>query len=164
VQPLTLLVKAAPVVVVAHVTAASDGDATLIPEAFLKGAATTDPISLHNTDTNDDCMAPNFTLGQRVVAIIEVQASGDRWPPAGGVYELEDGKALSTTGRAYTTEADLIQQIRSQTDQYAVPAQTKAEGASIDWTKTVLPVGVALLVVFGIGLWLMKIWHRIDPT
>jgi len=38
------------------------------------------------------------------------------------------------------------------------------EGAAIDWIGTVLPVSAALLVVFAIGLLLMRTWHRIDPS
>jgi hypothetical protein len=45
-----------------------------------------------------------------------------------------------------------------------VPAQTNSQGASLDWIKVVLPTALVVLAVFGIGLYLMKIWHRIDPT
>jgi hypothetical protein len=54
--------------------------------------------------------------------------------------------------------------VRGITEQYAVPAASAGDGAGIDWWKTVLPVGVATLALFGVGLYLMRIWHRIDPS
>jgi hypothetical protein len=62
------------------------------------------------------------------------------------------------------SEVEVVSSIRAITGQYAVPAATEAEGAGIDWGNTVLPLGLVLLVIFGIGLVLMRVWHRIDPS
>ena len=163
--PLQLLVRDASVIVIADVTSASAGNATLQPEAFLKGAATADPIILRNPDTANDCLAPDFVAGERVLAIIAPgAAAAGRWPPAAGVYRLSDGQAINLGGLPQVTETELINEVRQQTNEYAVPAKTRAEGAAINLAKTVLPVGAALILIFGIGLYLMKIWHRIDPS
>jgi hypothetical protein len=61
-------------------------------------------------------------------------------------------------------EAELVARVRSLTNQYAVPASSRGEGAGIDWTRTILPVGAALVAIFVIALFLMRIWHRIDPS
>ncbi len=50
------------------------------------------------------------------------------------------------------------------TAQYGVTAVDKDEGAGINWSDTVLPLCVVLVVVFGIGLVMMRVWHRIDPS
>ncbi len=162
--PLQLLVREASVIVVADVSSASAGNATLQPEAFLKGAATADPITLRNPDPANDCMAPDFVAGERVLAIIAPAAAAGRWPTAAGLYRLSGGQAINRGGLPQVTEAELINEIRQQTNEYAVPARTRSEGAGINLAKTVLPVGAALILIFGIGLYLMKSWHRIDPS
>jgi hypothetical protein len=45
-----------------------------------------------------------------------------------------------------------------------VPAANQSEGASLDWVRVVLPTTIVVLIVFGIGLVLMRTWHRIDPS
>ena len=162
--PLQLLVRDASFIIIADVTSASAGNATLQPEAFLKGAATADPIILRNPDPANDCMAPDFVAGERVLAIIPPAPAAGRWPLAAGVYRLSDGQAVNRGGLPQVPEPELINEIRQQTNEYAVPARTNSEGAGINLVTTVLPVGGALLFIFGIGLYLMKIWHRIDPS
>ena len=61
-------------------------------------------------------------------------------------------------------EAELVSRIRALTNQYTVPAAAESESAGIDWGRTVVPVGFAVLALFGVGLVLMRIWHRIDPS
>jgi hypothetical protein len=75
---------------------------------------------------------------------------------------LKDGRAINSGG-SYL-ESELIAQVRSVTNRYAVPAASPSEGEGIDWGKTVVPLSIALGAVFIIGLFLMGIWHRIDPT
>ena len=55
-------------------------------------------------------------------------------------------------------------EIRTVTGQYAVPAADDEEGATLDWMKVVLPVGLATLGVFAVSLVLMRMWHKIDPS
>lgn len=62
------------------------------------------------------------------------------------------------------SESGLIELIRHETNQFAVPAQSAAEGEGIDWVWTVLPVGGATLAILAVSLYLMRIWHRIDPS
>jgi len=132
----------------------------------LKGPASGSPILLRRSqDEFSSCPIAGFADGSRVLAILR---SGDRdidWPFAWDVYLLKDG--VATNGGAIVEvipEAELIRSIRDITGQYAVPAKTSEEGASIDWVGTVVPMTAALLVVFAISLVLMRTWHRIDPS
>jgi hypothetical protein len=79
------------------------------------------------------------------------------------VLQLVRGEWL-WLGTPLSAEADLVEEIRGITGQYAVPPQSESEGQGIDWWKTVLPVGGAVLGIFVVGLFLMRIWHRIDPS
>ena len=85
-----------------------------------------------------------------------------QWPGAAQVFWLIDGRASGLGGNV--SESDLVQKVRAITGQYAVPAASQSEGAGIDWRNTVLPLSVALAFVFAIGLVLMRVWHRIDPS
>ena len=78
-------------------------------------------------------------------------------------YLLRDPQT-ETGGKVPASELDVVQKIRALTGQYAVPAASEDDGAGIDWSHTIVPMGVVLLIVFGIGLVLMRVWHRIDPT
>jgi hypothetical protein len=61
-------------------------------------------------------------------------------------------------------EEELSERIRALTGQSSVPADPGDDGSTIDWTRTVLPLSVALGLVFVIGLAMMRVWHRIDPS
>ena len=96
---------------------------------------------------------------------LEVRSGLVQWPAAGRTFQLEEGRALRYDGEQLNlTEGEFVQDIRDLTGQYAVPAATDSEGEGIEWGGTVAPVAGVLLVVFAIGLVLMRIWHRIDPS
>jgi len=147
------------VVVIGTVAAAGEGTATLQPEVFLKGPASAEPI--HFSGTTDECPVAPLTSGARALIYIP-DASHPRVPTMYEAWILTDGRA-SMDG-AEQSEADLVAAIRSVTGQYAVPVASRSEGAGIDWGHTVVPLGAALAIVFGIGLVLMRVWHRIDPS
>jgi hypothetical protein len=90
-------------------------------------------------------------------------ASSREWPLTNQVYVLDQGRA-HMEGDKDRTEAEVVNAIRGVTGQYAVPAANDDEGAGIDWKSTVLPLGIALALIFAIGLVLMRLWHRIDPS
>ena len=163
--PLATRVQEADLVVIGTVTGASATDATIVPVAFLKGPAQAGEIVVRRPPQEPECPLAEIQAGTRVLAMISSSSGILAWPDGGGLYLLRDGKATNgPPAPETTTETALLQQIRSLTNQYAVPAASKNEGASLDWLKTVVPVSLALLVVFGIGLYLMRIWHRIDPS
>lgn len=88
-----------------------------------------------------------------------------QWPTAGRVFWLQDGRATGGGETSETlAEVDLTQKVRAVTGQFAVPAVSGDEGAGIDWGHTVIPLGIALAIIFVIGLVLMRVWHRIDPS
>ena len=131
----------------------------LLPEAFLKGPASNEPLRF--TGVESDCSVAPLTAGDRVLVYVS-DASAPRYPLLNGAYILKDGHA--TMGDTVRTEVQVVSAIRAVTGQYAVPAASSDEGAGIDWGHTVLPLGAALAVIFAIGLILMRIWHRIDPS
>lgn len=141
----------------------SNGLIRLQPEAFLKGAATSAEIQLvEPADAAGSCTSAPLDDGTRVLAFLRGGAQQAEWPSSGQVFLLKEGRAINSGG-SYL-ESELISQVRSVTNRYAVPATSPSEGQGIDWGKTVLPLSVALGVVFIIGLLLMRVWHRIDPT
>lgn len=135
------------------------------PSVFLLGAASNEPIRPRYPNPLPDCALPRLSEGQRVVAFLGATGGVLDWPSAGRVFWLTDGVATNGGGSPQTlAETDLIARIRALTGQYAVPAASEDDGAGIDWSHTIVPMGVVLLIVFGIGLVLMRVWHRIDPT
>ncbi|WP_322794899.1 hypothetical protein [Tepidiforma sp.] len=147
-------------------TAAADGDSLVIePEGFLRGTASREPVRLGETPPDPACGPAPLKPGERYLLFLDVDAAGAHWPAAGAAFALRDGRATRLDeGLPAAPEAEVVSQVRSLTGQYAVPAQQGQSGAGIDLRGTILPVGVVLLVVFGIGLVLMRIWHRIDPS
>ena len=131
----------------------------------MKGPASGSPILLRSPNSVSSCPRAELADGSRILAILR---AGDRdldWPWAWDVYLLKDGLATNAGANPVSLpEADLIRSIRDVTGQFAVPAKTADEGASIDWVGTVVPMTAALLVVFAISLVLMRAWHRIDPS
>lgn len=155
----------APLVVLARVEAVGDTSATLLPEAYFRGAATGQPIALIRPAHVAPCAYADLETGDRIIAIVP-ESQDLRWPGPEVVYHLRDGVAFhdSPPDRDSLAETALIDKVRAATGQYAVPAASDSEGASLDWKGAVLPVGGALLVVFAISLALMRLWHRIDPS
>lgn len=145
------------------VSAAGTGTVDIDAEAYLKGPASSAPVRLEPPAL--DCPAADLEGGQRVLVFLEVRSGLVQWPAAGRTFQLEEGRALRYDGEQLNlTEGEFVQDIRDLTGQYAVPADTDSEGEGIEWGGTVAPVAGVLLVVFAIGLVLMRIWHRIDPS
>lgn len=153
-------IEASEVIIIATVSAASAEQLVLQPEAFLKGPASGEPLVLPLRD--ELCPVAEVAAGERVLVYL-LDVSEPEWPLLNQVYVLRDGHAYRE-GEPERTEVEVVSQIRSATGQYIVPAATQGEGAGIDWNNTIIPLGVALLIIFGIGLVLMRVWHRIDPS
>lgn len=163
---LAIGLEEAEVIVIATVQGyEAEKSVSLLPEAYLKGPALGGEVTLPFPDPRPKCPLAQFEPGMRVLAVFDEGSQGLTWPGSGEVWVLKDGRATNQ-GPApdERTEASLVQTIRSITGQYAVPAESEDEGATIDWTGTVLPIGGLLVVVFAIGLVLMRTWHRIDPS
>ncbi|MEP7215356.1 MAG: hypothetical protein ABI782_03835 [Anaerolineaceae bacterium] len=134
------------------------------PQAYLKGAASNDAIRLvpRSDQNSSSCELARLVEGTRLMAFLQSSNGQMVWPGAAQVFSLSEGRASGSGGNL--TESELVEKVRSITHQYAVPAASESEGAGIDWRQTVLPLSVALVIVFGLGLVLMRVWHRIDPT
>ena len=162
--PLAIRVQESDLIVLGTVTSVAAEEARITPAAYLKGPAQAGDLVLKAPPASE-CPLATLAAGTRVLALVSSVNGTLQWPDAHYLYVLSSGNAATGGPSPDTvTEADLLQQVRSLTNQYAVPATTGDDGASLDWVKTVVPVTLALLVVFGIGLYLMRIWHRIDPS
>ncbi|HKS91865.1 MAG TPA: hypothetical protein VJQ83_08045 [Tepidiformaceae bacterium] len=171
VMPTRQELGVADIVVIGTVTSVDGANASLKPEAFLKGPTSAADLQIGGP-VLIGCYRIALHAGDRVLLTLSSDKGVLAWPLADGVgsYLLESGRAVSlntfnnqTVDNA-PTEAAVVDHIRSITGQYAIPATSDSQGASLDWVKVVLPVALVTLAVFGIGLYLMKIWHRIDPT
>lgn len=168
---LTALVAQSSIIAVGTVQEVTGGagdatqSATLHPEVLLKGPSNALDIQIQRSTPNMPCQFAGLQQGDRVLVFLH-GAEPFAWPGVSEAYLLSNGQATSMNPADTRTmsETALVAQVRGLTNQVAVPATSNSEGASIDWIGTVVPVTVALLVVFGIGLYLMSIWHRIDPT
>ena len=162
--PQDQAVEQARVIVLARVEGRTDQTVTLLPEAYLKGPLNAGSLTLTKFPAHEQCDFPEFPEGGRVLAILDAAPEGLAWPYRFQLFVLEDGRAFGPGGEDRGTEAELIREVRALTGQYAVPAASEDEGAGIDWAKTVLPVGGALVVIFIVSLALMRLWHKIDPS
>jgi hypothetical protein len=164
------VLRTASVVVVGTVDDVTPGERAVIsPEFYLKGATAPDRLVLPHPDSmvnpDFDCEPANLVAGDRVLLVLGRDAGRVSWPGAQQLYILSNGQAeQAIEGGETLPEAELVESIRSETGQYSIPARTEDEGARLDWFGTVLPVGAAVVIVFGIGLVLMREWHRIDPS
>ncbi|MGH2607697.1 MAG: hypothetical protein ACRDHF_01295 [Tepidiformaceae bacterium] len=158
-MPLELATAQASIVVVGRVEAGEAPDTVnLAPEAFLKGPASSQPLTLRPGWSG--CIAA-LAPGSRLVVFLR---EDETWPGAGDIYALEEGRAITLVGTDVGAEDEFLGRVRDITEQFAVPAANESEGEGIEWATTVLPIAVALGIVFVIGLFLMRIWHRIDPS
>jgi hypothetical protein len=157
---LEAMVAGAETIVVVEVETATRARAELQPEVFLKGPVTAGHLVLTDPDRASSCEVAAFEPGRRFVLFL----NGSRWPYSGQVLHLEGGTAVSPTGGYTAPETETLAAIRGLTEQYAVPPRSQSESQGIDWWKTVVPVGAAVLGIFAAGLFLMRIWHRIDPS
>ena len=147
-------------IVIGTVGAVSADSFELQPEAFLKGPSSGETMRF--SGPNELCPAAEFEPDDRVLIYV-LKADGLTWPLINQVYELRNGRA-NREGEMERLELEVVSDIRAITGQYAVPAVSDDEGAGIDWGNTLLPLGAVLVIIFGIGLVLMRIWHRIDPS
>ena len=167
-DPLSNLVTAVPeagVIVLARVQAVEPATSvTLAPEAFLKGSAGAGALLLAAGPGAVSCAPASFAVGERVLVLLP-RDDITVWPDVAHAYELANGSVLAKSSiDTVRREADVVASIRGITGQYAVPAASRSEGAGINWTGTILPVGAALAAILVISLFLMRIWHRIDPS
>ena len=166
---VTQAVQASSLVAVARVQEVEPGVRVLLkPEALLKGsfAGLTVEIAYPSREPTNGCKLATFVSGSRVFVFLAGREGHVYWPSDYQAFVLADGRAVqqADTGWKLVTEAGLISLVRGITGQYVVPVAGGEHGAGIDWRNTVLPLSAALLIVFGIGLVLMRVWHRIDPT
>jgi hypothetical protein len=172
-EQFRLAVESASIIVIGHadaITADANPDTpdtvVIKPEAFLKGPATGAELRFERQGHVAPCQYAEFSDGDRLLVIVRERSEPFAWPAPNAAFRLQDGRAVSLNPAddRPRTEVDLVTGIRGITEQYAVPAASQDEGASIDWVGTVLPVGAGLAVIFGISLVLMQLWHRIDPS
>ena len=137
----------------------------LQPEAFLKGSPTRAVLTF-DFGLPVACGLGVMRVGDRYLVITTIRNGQLSWPAPKGVYLLSGGVASAavSTGTITIAESELIDRIRAQTNQFSQPAAASGDGAGIDWVATVLPVGGALAGLLIVGLVLMRVWHRIDPS
>ncbi len=163
-EELQPAVLAANLIVVAEVREASPFP-ELAPETFLKGTVTGQVIRFNSPALPPPCQPAAIPRGARVLAFLSTEGGGASWPASSALYVIRDGTAVRSDGEAPPVSAvELLERIRALTGQQAAPPSSGESAAGIDWTGTILPVGALLLAVFGIGLVLMRTWHRIDPS
>lgn len=164
---LTQAVEASGLILVAKVHRQSpSAPAELEPEVILKGSVPGTNVTLPAPEGGAPCAFARLDEGTRALLFLSVIDGRPEWPGASQVFDLRDGLAVQQEdlGFGESPEFARINSIRTITGQYVVPAGEPGEGAGIDWGSTVLPIGAVLAVVFGIGLVLMRTWHRIDPS
>ena len=151
--------------VVVGTVAERAGGVAILPEFWLKGAASAGAIPLAAGDGRGCPLAPPPPAGTRALAALRREGTGYAPPLASALFVIADGVAVNgASPPERLPEAELVARIRAVTGQYAVPAAAPAEGASLDWVRVVAPVAGAILAIFAISLVLMRVWHRIDPT
>lgn len=159
-------VKEFPLIVVGTVESVDSHAAHIRPETILKGSAAGASLALPNPGIVGFCGNAVLEPGERLLLFLRVNGGVAEWPTVDQTYYLQNGMAESANPTAETLfrEQELVDLVRAQTDQVVVPAASEDEGQGIEWRSTVLPILVALGVIFVIGLFLMRIWHRIDPS
>jgi hypothetical protein len=155
----------ASVVVIGNVAAGPSADETLVvPERYFKGTAEARSFVLRGS-SGSGCPWIGVEHGTRLLLVLESEGNQLAWPDSSRVFLLEDGRATNAADSTWSLpEEELESRIQDLTGQDSIPVESGQEGETIDWVGTVLPVAVALIIVFGIGLAMMRVWHRIDPT
>jgi hypothetical protein len=158
-------VDAAALIVIAGVApGTADENVVLRPEAYFKGAAEGQPFVVERGDAGD-CPPAALLPGTRVLLFLDSVGNRLAWPDTSRAFVLHDGVASNAATPAWVVqELELTERIQDLTGQASVPVESADEGRQVDWWGTVVPVGSALVVVFAIGLLLMRTWHRIDPS
>ncbi len=143
----------------------------LRPIAYFKGNPSAALISF-NLTLPGPCLNPGIYAGPGTRLVVMAKSSGGSvpFPEPERAYLIDSASGVTLAlalnrGDTLILPADtLFTRIRSITNQLSVPAESKEEGAGIDWLTTVLPVLGALAFIGGAGFILMRIWHRIDPS
>lgn len=165
---LAQAVQASSLIVIARVTDATPARSALLqPEAFLKGSASNAGIPLEYPLDSSPCPLATLRPSSRVLVFLASQGGQPGWPGTSQVVDLDNATAVQQEDGGFgpSTEAAWVSRVRSVTGQYAVPSRGgDGGGASIDWNKTILPVGAAIAGLLVVGLALMRVWHRIDPS
>ncbi|MCY3881198.1 MAG: hypothetical protein OXG61_03665 [Chloroflexi bacterium] len=150
------------VIVVGEVVALG-GAPAVQPEAYLKGSALAQAVRF-STAPSECPRAEEPSEGARVVVALRRDGSAFQWPVPAALFVVEGGIATNGGDAPVSLpEDELVSRIREVSGQYAVLAVDESEGASIDWLRVVLPVTLAAILILGIALVLLRIWHRIDP-
>jgi len=136
-------------VIVAGAVEERGAGVVIVPEYYLKGAAVSGPLAL---ERDGRCPEAELEAGTRVLAGLVRAPGGFRWPSPDAVRLLPDDERA---------EELLIAPLRAATGQQAYPP---AGAAGFDWMGVGIPVIGALVGLMAVGLYLMRLWHRIDPT
>ena len=142
---------------------------TVAPEAFLKGRTSAADQVFRGEGAAQPAEGcgeeARVNAGERLIVIAN-GADPYEWPGPNGVFvERPEGwRSANPADATVYEEGELLARIRGLTGQYSVPAASEDEGEGIDWWGTVVPVGAVLAGLMGVGLVLMRIWHRIDPS
>jgi hypothetical protein len=158
--PQSTWIEGSDVILIGEVVETGPALLRLRPEAFLKGPASGEELRFEGGLSG--CPQPELATGDRALVFV-LREAGTSVPGMAQTYVLRDGRAQRGDQPA-VPEVQLVSEVREVTGQYIVIATSQDEGAGIDWGNTVVPLGVALAVIFGIGLVLMRVWHRIDPS
>ena len=141
----------------------------LRPIAFFKGNPSAALINVQ-VRLPGPCLNPSVYFGPGARLLLIAQSVGGTvvFPEPERVYSIDKvlgvSLALNRGDTVIVQDVELFTRIRTITGQMSVAAESKEEGAGIEWWKTIVPVLVALAFIGGAGFFLMRIWHRIDPS
>lgn len=166
-------VEATAVIVIGTVASGGPAGSVVIhPEAYLRGAAERKAFMLSRPPSTNavqeaalrECPPAILEPGSRVLLALYGEGGELAWPGRWQAFTLRDGTAANQAPGEplLMAEDELIEEIRAITGVYVVPAESDP-AFSIQWTNLAIVAG-ALAIVFAIGLALMRVWHRIDPT
>ncbi|MFQ5381441.1 MAG: hypothetical protein ACE5EF_07450 [Dehalococcoidia bacterium] len=152
----------ADIVVLGNTVRGSDDESLVLrPAVFFKSPAESADLPLL-PGGDQPCPPAALRSGQRLIVFGTTAPGGLLWPREDAVVLLVDGRALLPGAEPGISEQDFVSALRDETGQYAVPAPSRSP--AIDLQRVVLPVVLAMVALFAIGLVLMRIWHRIDPS
>lgn len=150
-------------IIVIGVMATKDFIRVIEPEVYLRGSAMTRSLEL--IEKPSTCSRADLPSdGVRVLVGLRQDSGGFQWPTGDALFVVEDGMArVGGVHPVSLTENELVTLIREVSGQYAVVATDASQGVSINWLGVILPVCLSAMVILGIALFLLRIWHRIEP-
>ena len=130
--------------------------------AYFKGPPTAHVLMPMYTDGH--CEA-QLSSGDIVVAALRgFPGAKILWPSKGSVFFIKKGNVFDNEGSSLGfTREQFIEVLRESTGQYAIPAKLSSEAASLNIRSVIIPVLIAAVCILGIGLFLQRIWQKIDP-